>query len=185
GRALNAFANILWATGDEQRAEPLAEQALAASDGNARGTAWALINLGMIAYYKADAERAIDRLERSLPPAREAGDMALLSLALSSFGRVLLWARGPGDRVASASLDESVVVARRAGSLHAMSQALGGSGELATRQGDAELAERRWQEALRLRWQLRDQRGIAVGLERLAQSAATIGDLERAAWLWG
>jgi len=56
---------MLWANGEEERAEPLAEQALTASDGNARGTAWALINLGMIAYYKADGERAIDRLERS------------------------------------------------------------------------------------------------------------------------
>ena len=56
---------MLWANGEEESAEPLAEQALTASDGNAGGTAWALINLAMIAYYKADGERAIDRLERS------------------------------------------------------------------------------------------------------------------------
>jgi non-specific serine/threonine protein kinase len=185
GRALNAFANLLWTAGDVDRAEPLAAQALIACQDNVRGTAWALLNLGMIAYYKADAERAIAQLERGLPPAREADDLALLSLALSSLGRVLLWARGPGDLVASASLDESIVVAREAGSLHALSQALGGAAEMATRQGDLRLAERRWLEALRLRWQLRDQRGIATGLERLAQAAAVEGEVGRAAWLWG
>jgi non-specific serine/threonine protein kinase len=185
GRALNAFANMLWTTGEVERAEPLAAQALAASSGDARGTAWALVNLGMIAYYSEDAERAIDRLERSLPPAREAADLALLSLALSSLGRVRLWAHGPSDHVARARLDESVEVARQAGSLHATSQALGGAAEMATRQGDLELAEKRWREALSLRWQLRDQRGIATALERLAQSAAAFGQAQRAAWLWG
>jgi non-specific serine/threonine protein kinase len=185
GRALNAFANMLWTSGEVDRAEPLAAQAFAASEGDARGTAWALVNLGMIACYHADAGRAIERLERSLPPARVAADLALLSLALSSLGRVLLWARGPSDPVARASLDESVVKAREAGSLHAMSQALGGAAEMATRQGDIQLAGRRWQQALELRWRLRDQRGIATCLERLAQAAAIEGELEHAAWVWG
>jgi predicted ATPase/DNA-binding XRE family transcriptional regulator len=185
GRALNALANMHWAAGDMDAAMPLAEEALRASRDSPRGTAWAYINLGMVAYYQADAERAIGYLEESLSPGQTAGDMPLLSLALSCLGRVLLWAHGPSDPRAVVCLEESLAVAQRAESRHAISQALGGLAELAARRGDLDVAVGRWRDALTLRWELRDQRGIATSIERLAQLAAALGEVQRAAWLWG
>jgi predicted ATPase/DNA-binding XRE family transcriptional regulator len=187
GNALNALAMLHWSTGDAEVAEPLAGQALSVCQtaGDVRGMAWALLNLGMIAYYEADAEHAIARLERSATLARQAADVPLLSLAVSSVGRVTLWARGPHDVHAASCLQEGLALAQQAQSRHATSQALGGLAELAWRQGDLEKAIGLWQQALRLRRQLGDQRGIATCIERLAQLAAATGQTERAAWLWG
>ena len=49
----------------------------------------------MIAYYQNDPQPALAQLEESVPLARQAADMPLLSLALCCLGRVLLWHNGP------------------------------------------------------------------------------------------
>jgi non-specific serine/threonine protein kinase len=187
GNALNALVMLHWSTGDADVAEPLAGQALnmCQTAGDVRGMAWAHLNLGMIAYYQADAERAIDTLEQSATLARQPADVPLLSLAVSSLGRVRLWAWGPHDVRATASLQEGLELAQEGQSRHATSQALGGLAELAWRQGDFVRATGLWQQALRLRRQLGDQRGMVTCIERLAQLAAATGQRERAAWLWG
>jgi non-specific serine/threonine protein kinase len=147
--------------------------------------AWAFLNLGMVAYYQADAQRATVALEQSVTLARQAGDVPLLSLAVTNVGRVLLWARGLHDARAASSLREGLRLARQAQSRHATSQAIGGLAELAWRQDDFVGAIELWQQAARLRLQLGDQRGMATCLERLAQLAAATGRMEHAAWLWG
>jgi non-specific serine/threonine protein kinase len=187
GNALNALAMMHWSTADADAAKPLAEQALTVCQtaGDVRGMAWALINLGMIAYYRADVEPAIAALARSVTLARQSEDKPLLSLAVTNLGRILLWARGPHDARAASSLHGGLALAHEAQSRHATSQALGGLAELAWRQDDFVEAVGLWQEALRLRQQLGDQRGIATCIERLAQLAAATGRTERAAWLWG
>ena len=187
GNALNALAMMHWSTADARAAKPLAEQALGTcrTAGDVRGMAWALVNLGMIAYYQADAEHAIAALEESVTLARESADVPLLSLAVTNVGRVLLWVRGPHDPRATTCLHEGLALAQQCQSRHATSQALGGLAELAWRQDDFDGAIELWQQALRLRVQLGDQRGIATCLERLAQLAAANGRTQHAAWLWG
>jgi tetratricopeptide (TPR) repeat protein len=187
GNALNALAMLHWATGRAEVARPFAEQALGVcrAAGDTRGVAWALISLGMIAYYQTNARLALALLEEGVANAREAADLPLSSLALSCLGRVLLWADGPDEPRVAASMESSLDLATTAQSRHAIGQALSALGELAWRQGDAPGATQRWQQALELRRQLRDHRGIATSLECLALSAAACGQLQRAAWLWG
>ncbi len=187
GNALNALSMMHWSTADAPTAKPLAEQALTVSQsaGDVRGMAWALINLGMVAYYEAEAEPAVAALEQSLTLARQADDVPLLSLAFTNLGRVWLWARGPHDARAVSSLSEGHALAQAAHSRHATSQALGGLAELAWRGDDFPYAISLWQQALELRQQLGDQRGIATCIERLAQLSAATGHWQSAAWLWG
>jgi non-specific serine/threonine protein kinase len=187
GNAFNALAMLHWATGDAARAAPSAEQALALcrAAGDTRGAAWALISLGMIAYYLARRDQAPGWLEDSVSVARAAGDVPLLSLALSCLGRVLLWAHGPSDRRIVLSLHESLGLARSAESRHATGQALSALGELAWQQADPEHAADLWRQALRLRVELGDRRGLATSLEYLAWAAASAGRPRRAAWLAG
>lgn len=187
GNALNALAMLHWATGHADVAGPLAEQALGLcrTAGDGRGVAWALISLGMIAYYQNDPQPALAQLEESVPLARTAADMPLLSLALSCLGRVLLWANGPDEPRALSILEQSLSQAQGADSHHARGQALSALGELAWRRGDAEHATRLWKQALELRRQLRDRRGTATNLRQLGLAAAACGQLQRAAWLWG
>jgi predicted ATPase/transcriptional regulator with XRE-family HTH domain len=187
GNALNALAMMYWATAQAALARPPAEEALAVCRevGDARGVAWAQLSLGMIAYYEADAERALTWLETSVPAARGVDDVPLLSLALSCLGRVLLWANGPNDPRCASSLEESLALGQAVESRHATGQALTALGELAWRRGAAEQAVELWQQALELQRELRARRGIGTSLEHLALGAATRGQLERAAWLWG
>ena len=67
-QALNALANLWWRGGDAEHAEPIAAEALAVSraDGNTRGVAWALLNLGMSAYLRHAHDLAVARLEESV-----------------------------------------------------------------------------------------------------------------------
>ncbi len=185
--ALNALSMLHWATGDVAGATPHAEEALArCRDANdVRGAAWALINLGMIAYYEADDAPALTRLEEALLLAGTSADEPLLSLAQSCLARVLLWAHGPTDPRVEPLLRESLTHARASGSRHATGQTLSALGELAWRRADAGRASAFWREALQLRFELRDRRGICTSLQYLGFSDSGGGKHERAAWLAG
>jgi predicted ATPase/transcriptional regulator with XRE-family HTH domain len=186
-RALNALANLCFRGGDADRAQPIAEQALAASqeDGNPRGIAWALMNLGMTAYLRHQHEQAVAYLEQSVPFARRAGHVPLLSLALAFLGRTRLWVHGPRDRHASEALKESLALAQMAQSRYAAGHALATLGDLLWGQGEVDRAIRLWRRALRVVSELADRRGIAGCLERLALVLAASDRLESAAWLFG
>jgi predicted ATPase/DNA-binding XRE family transcriptional regulator len=185
--ALNALSMLHWATGDAAGARPHAEEALArCRDANdVRGAAWALISLGMIAYYEADDSSALTRLDEALALARAAVDEPLLSLAQSCLARALLWAHGPTDPRVEPLLRESLTHARASGSRHATGQTLSALGELAWRRADAARAAAYWREALQLRFELRDRRGLCTSLQYLGFSAAGGGRHQRAAWLAG
>jgi predicted ATPase/transcriptional regulator with XRE-family HTH domain len=187
GRALNALATLCWEGGDSPRAQPIAEQALTLGSqaGDTRSVAWALVNLGMIAFYRDDPELAVARLEESVPFAREAGDLSFLSLALTLLGRTLVWAKGPHSPQAAVALEESLALAKAAQSLHATGQALTMLGDLVWHQGDAERAIGLWRQSLEVRCRLEDRRGIAGCLEHLALALAASGRFESAAWLFG
>ena len=186
GRALNALAFLCWQVGDIERAQPIAEQALAVNReiGNTLAVAWALGNLGAIAYFRDEPEVGIAWLEESVELGRQAGYGPFLSLALTFLGRSLLRLNGPSERRASAVLQESLALAE-AEARYAIGHALMTLGDLNWQRGDAERAVALWQRALVVRSQIADRRGIADALERLGWGLAASDQAESAAWLLG
>src|SRR5262249_44582691 len=132
GRALNALAFLYWRGGDAERASPVAERALSVNReiGHPRGLAWALGNLGVIAYLRDERELAVSRLEEGVAVARQDGYLPLLSVTLTYLGRTLLWVNGPWDQRAAVVLEEGLGVAEAARSLYARGHALATLGDL-------------------------------------------------------
>ncbi len=186
-RALNALAFLYWRGGEADRATPLAARALAAAreHGQTRGVAQALLNLGMAAYLQHDYQTAIDCLSESLPVAREAEAMPLLSVASTFLGRTLFWVRGASDPRVLSLLEESLALAESVHSHYAAGHALATLGDVRWAQGTMPDAVALWRRALRVVCELEDRRGIAGCLERLALVLSTRGQLEPAAWLFG
>jgi non-specific serine/threonine protein kinase len=187
GWALNALAFLCWRGGDPRRAQPIAEQALIVSRdaGTSRDVAQAMLNLGMIAYLSNEPEQALDFLEQSVAAARIGAYLPQLSVALTFYGRTRVWVNGPFDRRAAQALQESLGLAKRTQSLYATGHALATLGDLTWGQGNARRALPLWREALVVRSQLTDRRGIAGCLERLALVLAASDRFEPAAWLFG
>jgi predicted ATPase/DNA-binding XRE family transcriptional regulator len=187
GRALNALAFLYWRGGNAERARAVAEQALALNRlaGRTVDVAWALGNLGMIAYLRHEHELAVARLEESVRLAREAGHGLLLSVALTFVGRTRMWVNGPHDPLAAAALEEALALAEGADSLYARCHALATLGDLLWGTGEAKRAVPLWRHALAVGAQLADRRAMAGCLERLALALAASDRLEPAAWLFG
>ena len=185
--AVNALAFLYWRSGEASRATPLAEQALAASrqDRHIRGEAQALLNLGMAAYLQHDYATAVTCLDQSVPLARAAEAMPLLSVVLTFLGRALFWVQGAWDARVLALLEESLALAESVQSRYAAGHALATLGDVRWAQGHGERALALWRRGLAVVHELDDRRGIAGYLERLALVLARRGQLEDAAWLFG
>jgi non-specific serine/threonine protein kinase len=185
--ALNALAFLCWRGGDTERARPIAEEALSVSRvaGAPRDVAQALLNLGMTAYVNNQPMLALPYLEDSVEMARKGGNVPQLSTALTFLARTRLWIEGPFDRRARLDLEESLDLARSAQSLYAMGHALATLGDLVWGQGDTQRALPMWREAMLVRSQLTDRRGIAGCLERGALMLAASDRFLAAAWLFG
>jgi predicted ATPase/DNA-binding XRE family transcriptional regulator len=185
--ALNALAFLYWRGGAGDRAQPLAEQALAVSQsvGMTRGIAEAYLNLGMSAFLLHDYPRAESCLENSVTFARQADRTPMLSVALAFFARVLLWVNGPHDERATGLLQESLALAQSAQSRYASGHALATSGDLLWGQSHLARAVAYWRSALAVFSDVADRRGIAGCLERLALALARSDHAEPAAWLFG
>jgi non-specific serine/threonine protein kinase len=185
--ALNALAFLCWRGGDTERARPIAEEALSVSRvaGAPRDVAQALLNLGMTAYVNNQPMLALPYLEDSVEMARKGGNVPQLSTALTFLARTRLWIEGPFDRRARLDLEESLDLARSAQSLYAMGHALATLGDLVWGQGDTQRALPLWREAMLVRSQLTDRRGIAGCLERGALMLAASDRFLAAAWLFG
>jgi non-specific serine/threonine protein kinase len=185
--ALNALAFLYWRGGEAESATPVAAQALAAAraDGHTRGVAQALVNLGMAAYLQHDYQTAIACLDESVPLAREARALPLLSVALTFLGRALFWVRGASDARVQSLLEESLALAETVQSRYAAGHALATLGDVRWAEDDEQRAVALWRRALSVVRELRDRRGIAGCLERLALALARWGQMEDAAWLLG
>jgi non-specific serine/threonine protein kinase len=168
--ALNALSGLYWRSGEIARAQPVAEQALAISReiGHAGAEAWALGNLGAIAYFDDRPEDAVRWLDESVDKARLVGYLPLLSLALNYLGRALLCAEGPQSARAAAALREALRHAEAVDSHYARGHALVALGDLAWRQNRLDQAASCWRRALMVRAELGDRRGIAGCMERMA-----------------
>ncbi len=187
GWALNALAFLCWRGGDLERARPVAEAALsvARAVGTPLDVAQALLNLGMVAYMRNAPTLALPYLEESVAEARQGGNLPQLSLALTFLARTRLWIDGPFDRHARLALEEALQLARSAQSRYAAGHALATLGDLIWGQGDTWQAAPRWREALLVRSQLDDRRGIAGCIERLALVLAASDRFMAAAWMFG
>jgi non-specific serine/threonine protein kinase len=182
-----ALAGLYWRSGDLVHAQPYAEKGLEVSraTGHLGAEAWALGNLGAIAYFNNQAREAVDWLEQSVSLACKVGYQPLLSLALTYLGRALLSADGPQSPRVAAVLREALQNAREVGSRYASAHALVTLGDLAWRQDRTDRAMTCWRRALQLRAQLADRRGIASCLERLAWSLTARDQLAFAACVFG
>jgi tetratricopeptide (TPR) repeat protein len=112
-RALNQLACIARDDqGDYTLANTLLEESLALrrSQGNGRGIAIALNNLGLVACYQGDYARARMLLEESLTLRRSLGDRRGIANSLGNLGRV---AAGLGDHVTGRTLFQQSLALRR------------------------------------------------------------------------
>ncbi|HET6315328.1 MAG TPA: hypothetical protein VFG86_02640, partial [Chloroflexota bacterium] len=186
-RALNALACLYWRGPHIDGTAQIADQALALSReaDDPRDIAWALLNRGMIAHFRGEAEAAVAWLEESVPIARKAGRLSLLGLALTFTGRARMVARGVDDPGAASAIAEGLRVAEAAQSRLPMGHALLALGDIAWRQGDVEQAIPYWRRSLEVRSEAGDRRGIAGSIERLAWGLAATRHFEHAAWLFG
>ncbi|HEY1297940.1 MAG TPA: hypothetical protein VGJ60_33080, partial [Chloroflexota bacterium] len=178
GKALNAAAQAHWVWGDYSRTVALAESALIACQtvGDERGIAWAYVNLGNSAQFQGQHERAIPLFEQSVQHARLAPDATLLAISLVSLTRALRWSEAPPYPRSAKLLEEAQGIAREAGSRHATAVALASIGDLAWRTGESRVAADLWRQALELRSEMQDARGIVAGLERAALYAVALRD---------
>jgi tetratricopeptide (TPR) repeat protein len=185
--ALNSVAFLYWRGGDYRRALPFAEEALRVSRaaGAPRDVAQALLNLGMIAYFRNDPELAVARLEESVAVGREEVYAPQLSLALTFLARTRLRVYGPHDVRAGSVLKESLRIAQAVQSRYTTGHALLTLGDVAWRQGDIDRAAALWRQAMVVRSELGERRGIAGCLERAALVLAANEEFQAAAWLFG
>jgi hypothetical protein len=108
-----------------------------------------------------------------------------LSVALTFLGRILLWVNGPLNSRAAEVLEEGLELAEAAQSHYATGHALATLGDLLWGRLESARAVELWRKALRVVSELRDRRGIAGCVERLALVLAASDKLESAAWLFG
>jgi tetratricopeptide (TPR) repeat protein len=187
GLALNALAFLYWRTGDFERAYPIAQAGLAfnRASGRTLAIAFALGNLGAIAYFRNDPGLGIAEFEESVALGREVAYRPFLSVVLAFLARSYLRLNGPFDQRVPQLLEESLALAENTGARYAMSQALMIYGDVYWRRGDSAASLRTWRRALAARSEIADPRGIAAVLERLAWSRVAARDFESAAWLFG
>jgi non-specific serine/threonine protein kinase len=187
GAALNSLAFLYWRLGDVARALPVAEQALEVNrDGKKTlALAFALGNMGIIAYIRDEPEEGVRWLQESVAMSREIGYRPMLSVALTFLGRSLLRLHGPSDPRPIQVLQESLALAEKAHAHYAMGHALLALGDVSWRLGEVQRAITDWSRALEIQAQLADTRAMTASIERLAWGLVTIRDFESAARLFG
>ncbi|GAC1316268.1 MAG: hypothetical protein NVSMB2_08930 [Chloroflexota bacterium] len=171
-RALNGAAQLWSWRGDSERALALASEAIVVSREilDRRGVAWGLLTQGTGVEARGNSAEAI-RLYRESAEESRLTDPVLCSLALQCEARAHIWTGGNAI-AASAALNESLSLAREAGSLHAESSALATSGDRAWRNADVGGAMHFWAHALERLRDVSSWRSFPRLLERLAWAAA-------------
>jgi predicted ATPase/DNA-binding CsgD family transcriptional regulator len=138
--------------------------------------------LGWLALAVGDLDGARNRLQEAVTRSREIGSRLFLSWSLRELAMAtsLLGNRG----AAVEQIDEALAMAHEIDAPQPIAFALQGVASIAYRDGDVELAESRWHEALRLQRTAGDTIGIIDGLEALAMVAASRDSLAEAARLF-
>lgn len=182
-RALNGAAQLWSWRGDGERALALASQAVLVSQeiNDRRGVAWGLLTQGIVVESSGDFAEAI-RLYRESAAASRLEDPVLRSLALQCEARAYAWGADRGQ-VAADTLNESLSLAREAGSLHAIGAALTTAGDLEWRHADVESAVDFWAQALERLRDVSSWRSFPRLLERLGWATAARGQFREAVHL--
>jgi tetratricopeptide (TPR) repeat protein len=168
GVALNALAFLYWRLGDVERAQTIAERGLLVNrEGGLLALAFALGNLGVVAYLRDQPEDAVRWLEESVALSRSIGYRPILSVVLTFLGRSLLRLHGPADPRPTQLLRESLELAETAQAHYGMSHALMALGDVEWRRGAVRGALAYWGQALQVQAQLTDVRGIVASIERI------------------
>ena len=191
GNSTDAAWALLWAGGlahgqtDYENAAVLIAQALGAFErlDDPRGIGWALSFLGHIARARAELTRAATYLEQAIAAFRGIDDEISVILPLGALGFTVGML---GDQVlATRLLDDSVTIARKAGSNGRLAITSIYLGQVACMQGQTASAEAAFAEGLRLFQGWDSAWGMAECLEGLAVVAGLEGRFERAARLLG
>ena len=152
GMAFNALAFLYWRVGHLDRAWLIAEQALGLNRErkDPLALAFALGNLGVIAYARDDPATGVRWLEESLAVARPTGYRPMLSVVLTFLGRARLRLHGPGDARARELLHESLEMAVEADARYAVGHALMALGDVEWRRNQVHAALGFWHRALQV-----------------------------------
>ena len=183
--ALSGMGLLALSLGDFSAAQTRNEASLAVAQqiGERRGVATALGNLGAVALSQGDYPEAKALLDRSLSYAREMGDRWSAALILYRLGLVACFS---GDCPAARTLlEESLTIRREFGDRGGAARTLSGLGMVAYDQGDYVASMALYGESLAIQRTLSDRSVIAISLEGLAEGMAVLGDVLRAARIWG
>jgi hypothetical protein len=108
-----------------------------------------------------------------------------LSLALTFLSRTRLRVHGPFDAQTLELVRESLTLAQSAHSRYCTGHAMVTLGDVMWGQGQVDYALAMWREALVVRAELTDRRGLASCLLRVAKAMAARGAMDAAARLFG
>ncbi len=183
--ALSGMGLLALSLGDFPAAQTRNEASLAVAQqiGERRGVATALGNLGAVALSQGDYPAAQALLDRSLAYAREMGDRWNAALILYRLGLVACFS---GDCPAARKLlEESLAIRREFSDWAGAARALSGLGMVAYDQGDFAGSMALYREGLSVYRTQSDRSVIAISLEGLAEAMAALGDVPRAARIWG
>ncbi len=180
---LNALAEVADRRGDQALCRQYTEQALALTQarGDPRNSAGLLLNLGLTCYDEGDFATARQHIEASLAAAQALDDQHLIVLGLLNLGNVLIMQNAPAE--ACVRLEEAIARYKAQHNHSASDAALGALGRALEKLGDLAGARGRHQEALRLRIEAGERRGVAVSLGSLARLDQREGRSQRAAQL--
>jgi non-specific serine/threonine protein kinase len=184
-QALHLAGTLARFEGQYGTAQALSKESLAICQelGDKAGIANSILNLGGAARAQEKYGVARSLLEESLAISRELDHQEMIAQVLGQLGWV---AHAQGDYGAARVLfEESLAIYRAEGATGAIPWLLNGLGVTAHAQGDDEAAQVHLAESLASFWEQRNNRGIVPGLEGLASVTAALGQVGRAARLFG
>lgn len=181
--AMATAARLAVLQNDRICAKHLVDRAAHEAAGDARANGLLLIPAAMLAVWEGDRAEAVEHADRAAKILHEAADLRGELLALFVAG-VCYGFRG--DSATAITRHELCITkANQAGERYMRALAVAGLGEQALSAGDLDRADALFRESIRLKRELRDRMGIAVGLDSLGRTATAQGNGGRAALLLG
>jgi ATP/maltotriose-dependent transcriptional regulator MalT len=182
--AVTGLALVRRTRGDYRGAEALFREALSIYEdlGAEAATAWTLYRSGIALALGGEADRARPLFERSHELSRRLGDSTGVALGLQG----LAFSRAPGaDPEARVQVEESLDILRGLGDRRNVAKVLVVAADINADLGDTEMAAGQLAEALTLFVEFGDRWFWGWSIETAACLAATVGESERAARLFG
>lgn len=151
--------------------------------GDIAGEGIALLALGDMACDQNDHHRAIELLEASLELFEQVGDHTRIAMTLVNLGGIA--GRMGAEARAVRYSEEAAYVSRDIGFVLAICYSTNLLGRHRRREGRFSEADALYHESLESAWKLQVKTAIAIVLLEGGSIAATAGQLDRAAYIWG